>query len=325
MRKYLNEGNVPLAVAVFLATDHYDHEDHTVSATALIKPIRQIILAGRVPQEDTLIDVSNLVKSRLGNAIHDSIERAWKDNYQVALTELGYPKRLIERVRVNPTPEMLAADPDIIPVYMEQRHYKDVAGARVSGKFDFVAEGQVEDFKSTSVFTYMNNTKDDDYILQGSIYRWLAPHIITSDHMRIHYIFMDWQAARSREPGYPPHQITSVAFPLMSLQETEQFVVNKLKQIAFFKDAPEDQLPLCTDKELWRKAPQWKYYKNPQKMSRSTKNFDNQQDAYARLAADGNVGVVVEKPGEVVACKYCPAFSVCSQKDALIADGSLQV
>lgn len=325
MRKYLNEGNVPLAVAVFLATDNYDHEDNTVSATALIKPIRQIILAGRVPQDQTMVDVSNLVKSRLGNAIHDGIERAWKDNYQVALTELGYPKRLIDRVKVNPTPEELAADPDIVPVYMEQRKYKEVAGAKVSGKFDFVAEGQVEDFKSTSVFTYINSTKDDDYILQGSIYRWLAPDIITSDQMRIHYIFMDWQSARAREPGYPGNQIVSVAFPLLSLQETETFVVTKLNQIAFFKDAPEDQLPLCTDKELWRKAPQWKYYKNPQKMSRSTKNFDNQQDAYARLAADGNVGVVVEKPGEVMACKYCPAYSVCSQKDALIADGSLQI
>jgi len=323
MRKYINEGNIPLAVAVFLATDHYDHDDQTVSATALIKPLRQIILAGRVPPSESITDVSNLVKSRLGNAIHDGIERAWKDNYQVALTELGYPKRLIDRVRVNPSPEDLAQDPDIVPVYMEQRRYKDINGVRISGKYDFVAEGQVEDFKSTSVFTFINSTKDEDYILQGSIYRWLSPDIITSDQMRIHYIFMDWQSARSREPGYPPNQIVSVAFPLMSLKETEQFVVKKLQQIDFYKDAPEDQIPLCTDKELWRKAPQWKYYKNPEKMSRSTKNFDNQQEAYARLAADKNVGIVVEKPGEVVACKYCPAFSVCSQKDALIADGSL--
>ena len=49
MRKYLNNSNVPLSLAVFLATDNYDHESDTISATTLIKPLRQIILAARVP------------------------------------------------------------------------------------------------------------------------------------------------------------------------------------------------------------------------------------------------------------------------------------
>ena len=42
-----------------------------------------------------------------------------------------------------------------------------------------------------------------------------------------------------------------------------------------------------------------------------------------RLNADGNVGVVLTVPGEAKACKYCKAFSLCSQKDALIASGDL--
>jgi hypothetical protein len=91
---------------------------------------------------------------------------------------------------------------------------------------------------------------------------------------------------------------------------------------------PEGELPLCTDKELWRKEPAYKYYKNPASAasgSRSTKNFDTIAEAHARLLEDGNVGTVVEVPGEVVACKYCNAFPVCTQKDALIADGSLKL
>ena len=323
MRKYLNGGNIPLAVAVFLATDNYDYDSETLSATSLIKPLRQLILSSRVPQEDALVDISNLVKSRLGNAIHDGIERAWLDNYDLAMKHLGYPERLISRVKVNPTDEQLKLFPDAVPVYLEQRMHKSILGKKISGKFDFVAEGQVEDFKSTSVFTYVNNTKEDDYILQGSIYRWLDPKKITSDQMRIHFIFMDFQASRSREPGYPANQVLSVPYKLMSLEATEAYVSKRIHLIDFYKDAPEDQLPLCTDKELWRKAPHWKYYKNPEKMSRSTKNFDTAQEAYARQAADKSVGIVVERPGEVVACKYCPGYSLCSQKDALIADGSL--
>jgi hypothetical protein len=50
------------------------------------------------------------------------------------------------------------------------------------------------------------------------------------------------------------------------------------------------------------------YWKDPAKTEgRSTKNFDNKNDAYMRLSEDGHVGVVKEIKGQVSACKYCPA------------------
>ena len=42
-----------------------------------------------------------------------------------------------------------------------------------------------------------------------------------------------------------------------------------------------------------------------------------------RLMKDGGKGIVVEVPGAVVACNYCPAFTVCRQKDEYLADGTL--
>ena len=60
----------------------------------------------------------------------------------------------------------------------------------------FVAEGKVQDFKSTSVYTYLNQTNKDKYILQGSIYRWLNEDTITRDTMDIHFIFTDWNKKR---------------------------------------------------------------------------------------------------------------------------------
>ena len=47
MSVYLNPSQVPLSLAVFLATDNYDYEPDTISATGLIRPLRQIILAKR--------------------------------------------------------------------------------------------------------------------------------------------------------------------------------------------------------------------------------------------------------------------------------------
>lgn len=326
MRKYMNETGIPLSVAVFLASDYYDYNDdpNTISVTTLLKPIRQTILSARVPPEQGITDIANLVNSRMGGAIHDGVEKAWTTNHAQALKDLGYPNGVIKKVLINPKPEDLYEG--CIPVYLEQRAFRKINGFTVSGKFDFVGDGRVEDVKSTSVNTWINGNKDDDYILQGSLYRWLNPTIITQDTMAIQFIFTDWSAMQARAGGnYPPHRTMQKVFKLMSLEETERWVINRLNLIKRLREADESQLPLCNDEELWRKAPQWKYYKNPAKTQRSTKNFDTPQEAYQRLAEDGNVGIVVERPGEVVACKYCPAFPVCSQKDALIASGDLQL
>lgn len=322
MRKYLNTSAVPLSLAVFLATDNYDHDSETISVTTLIKPLKQIILASRVPQEDALVDISNIVSSRLGSAIHDGIERSWLNGYKEAMKALGYPQRVIDRVLVNPEPEQLYEG--CIPVYLERRSSKQIEGRTVSGKFDFVGEGRLEDFKNTTVFTWVNNTKDDDYVMQGSLYRWLNQDIITADTMAIQFIFTDWSAAQARSSTkYPPTRTMEKVYKLKSVQEIEAFVQNKIRAIDALWNAEESAMPACTDSDLWRREPQFKYYKNPQKTSRSTKNFDNKQDAFIQMAQDGNVGIVKEVPGQVTACKYCPAFPICKQKDDLIAAGDL--
>ena len=324
MSKYANTSSVPLSLAVFLASDFYDHDqdENTISATALIKPLRQIVLSARVPEDMTPVDLVNLVPSRMGSAIHDAIERSWKDNYPNALASLGYPKRVIEKIRINPKPEELTDG--VIPIYMEQRAKKTVGKFTVTGKYDFIGDGRVEDFKSTSTYTATNNTNDEKYIWQGSIYRWLNPQIITKDEMAIQFIFTDWSKAKAMaDPKYPQQRIQQRILPLKSIQETDAFVTRKLNQIEQYWGATEEQLPPCTDTDLWRSEPVFKYYKNPEKRARSTKNFDNRHDAQLRYIEDGSVGIVVEQPGQVTACKYCPAFAVCSQKDALIASGDL--
>lgn len=322
MRRYTNTNNIPLSLAVFLATDHYDHDSTTISATALLKPLKQIILSARVPQELALADISGLVPSRMGTAYHDAIERAWLHNHKDAMKALGYPARVIERVLVNPEPHELY--PDCIPVYLERRSSKEIAGRTVTGKFDFVGQGRLEDFKSTSVYTWINNTKDDDYIMQGSLYRWLNQDIVTDDQMAIQFLFTDWSQAMSRnDPKYPPQRTMQKVFNLKPVTETEHFVTQKLRLIDTHWNDEQHLIPACTDSDLWRREPVFKYYKNPAKTTRSTKNFDNKQDAYLQLSADGNVGIVKEVQGQVTACKYCAAFPVCEQAKALVASGDL--
>lgn len=324
MSKYSNASAVPLSLAVFLASDNYDHSEdqNTISATALLKPLRQIILGSRVSTDDASVDLIQMMPSRMGTAIHDSIEQAWKANYKVAMKTLGYPDKVIEKVMINPHPDTL--EDWVIPIYLEQRAFKQVGKYTVSGKYDFIGDGRVEDFKSTSTYSAVKGVNDEKHMLQLSIYRWLNPKIVTKDEGAIQYIFTDWSKAKAmQDPKYPQQRIQQKIHSLKSVQETDSFVRQKLAQIERYWDSPEEDIPLCSDEDLWRSEPQFKYYKNPASTKRSTKNFDSKQEAYIRMAEDNNVGIVKEVPGQVTACKYCPAFSICSQKDSLIAAGDL--
>lgn len=326
MTQYVNGTNVPLALGVFLASDKYDHnsDPNTISATSLMKPVRQIILSKRVPHEDYAVELSTVLKSRIGTAIHDAIEGAWMTNRDAALAALGYPQKVINLIKVNPTPEELQANPDILPVYMEQRMTKKIGKWTVSGKFDFIGDGMVQDFKSTGTYSYTKQTNATKYALQGSIYRWLDPEKITQDVMQIHYIFTDWKANLAKtDPAYPRNSFHTQSYHLMSIADTDRYIRNKLALIDKYMDSPEEDIPECDPEDLWQEQPTWKYYKDPTKTGRSTKNFDNAGEAYMRMAQDGHVGKVVEIPGSVKACQYCSAFPVCSQKDRLIQTGQL--
>lgn len=326
--KYTNHSNIPLSVAVWLAHDTYDHNDdpYTISATTLLKPLKQIVLAHRVQQAEAVQDIEGLISSRMGTAIHDSIERAWKEGAQEAMRKLGYPESVISRIVINPDPDNIPAG--AVPVYMEQREERKIGKWTVTGKFDFVADGVVEDFKSTGVYTVMAGNKTEDYKRQGSIYRWLNPKKIYQPYMNIQFLFTDWSKLRSiteKAKGYPQSRHQEQRIPLLSLEATEIFIQSKLRLIEQLWNAPEEIIPDCTDEELWVDPPVYKYYKNPEKKARSTANFDTFQEANARLAQDGFVGEVVEIRGQVKACRWCPAFSVCKQKDRYIADGRLNL
>lgn len=328
---YANVGDVPLALAVFLASDYYDHDHtpNTISATTLLKPLRQIVLPSRIPPGEGLSNLADMMNNRMGAAIHDGIEKAWVTNHRPAMAALGYPKHVIDRVKINPSDaQVLACEAegmDIIPIYLEQRLKRQMGKWIVTGKFDFVGEGRVQDFKSTSVWTYKNQVNANKYTQQGSIYRWLNPTLIHQDEMDIHYIFTDWKGAMQKsDPSYPPRRFHKQSFPLMSLGETEQFIRTKVNLIDQHWDTPEEELPLCDDEELWRSEPIFKYYKSGDiTKSRSTKNFESRQDAVIHMTTNGGVGAIKEVPGQVTACKYCPAFAICSQKDTLIASGDL--
>lgn len=326
---FTNTKNIPLALAVWLLHDEYDYVDkeNYFSATGLMKPIRHIIIPPRLNNSslvDRTIDLDDLIARALGNSVHHSIEKAWLHNRAKALSLLGYPESVIERVLLNPTPEELKAVEDPIPVYLEQRAFREITVDGVTytigGKYDMVTEGYVNDTKSTSAWGWMFGTRDEEHQLQGSIYRWIdeaQDHpVITEDFMQVNYIFTDWQKAMARsKEDYPDSRLKEKKINLLTSQQTEDFIREKIAYVRKHINTPESELPFCTDEELWRSDPVYKYYADPNKTSgRSTRNFKDAVEA-AKFKAEKGKGVVITVPGEVKRCSYCDAFDGCTQKD----------
>lgn len=333
MNPITNNTGVSLAMAVWAVNDDYDYSkiENYISATSLMKPLRQVVLRARIDwSQQEPEDVTDHLARALGSSIHDSIEKAWTKNYRRNLGKLGYPEEMINRVLVNPTDEQIAhfksksngVDP--ILIYVEQRAIKTlvVKGKiwNIGGKFDMVSDGIVQDFKTTSAFTWVYGGRNDEHALQGSIYQWLNPDKIQEDFIRINYLFTDWQKYMARQnPAYPQHRVEFKDIPLLGYAETEAWLVDKLTNVMHYWNAPEHQIPLCTDEELWMSDPVHKFYAKPetaQAGGRCTKKFDDLNEARAHMAAKGGTGIIITDRGEPKRCDYCDVFSQCTQKDS---------
>lgn len=332
--KFVNDTNLGITMALWLASDGYDHNPEDaptdgcpiISATTLLKPTRSLILSSRAqarPGAETAL--SSLGSSRMGQAIHDSIENSfYHPKAGERLIALGFAESMVKRIAINPDPEDLAANPKLIPIYLEKRAYRKIRTRSgidiwISGKFDQVIAGAVEDNKSTKAYSYchMDQSEESNYAKQQSIYRWLSPEIITSEMGKINFILTDWkQSDVGRINNYPPKQVVEKALNLMSLEDTEAFILDKLEEIEVNDGKPELEMILCSDEELWRTPDKHKYYSNPEtakKGGRSSKNFDTILEAQNYRASKGK-GVVVTVPGEVRRCNYCDGLALCSQR-----------
>jgi hypothetical protein len=307
-KKITNNNGLSLPIAVWLAYDGYDYsnDDSVISTTSLMKPIKQVVFGRRYKDADKEFDVSDFISSSMGTALHDSVELAWKNKDKTVdiLNNMGY----------------LNAEDIYDKVTFEKRTVKQVGKYKISGKFDMVFDGIVADIKSTSTWTYIYGSKDDDYKIQMSIYRWLNPELITNDFGYIEFIFTDWSAVKAKQDSsYPQGRTATKKIALMSIAETQKFVEDKLSEIQINELIEDDKLPDCTDEELWASADVWKVYKGASR-ARSMKNFALEADAY-EFAATKAGSVVVLNKGEVKRCNYCSYQEFCSQYTRLKVKG----
>ena len=312
MKKVNNSLNIDLVIATWLASNTYtgSKPGKSISATTLLRSTQQQVLGLRAANSPDIIeevDISTLLKSSIGTALHKSIQDTWESTEArtSGLKNLGISEKMIDKIVVNPD----NPDPTKYNLFFEKRVDKQFHGWNITGQFDLVTNGDLHDFKSTSTYTYTNKTKEKDYILQGSIYRWLNPELIKGDFITIHYIFTDWNKnyLHSKD-DYPLHPFVSVKLPLMSLAETESFLSEKLRLIDENMEATD--LPPCDNKTLLIEEV-WQYFAN-ETSTKASKNFTSPLEASQYLATKGK-GIVKKKAGEPKGCDWCNCRGICRQ------------
>ena len=329
-----NKANINLCTAVWLAADEYQFKPNwnQFSATGLLKSAKSIILSYRYKEQTGSLvqDVTDLVPSRMGTALHTSVELAWS-NVKIrtkAMDRLGIPSQIQKQIALNPgidgNPALQQGQK---PLYMEVRGQRKIDKTVISGQPDFVWEGQVQDLKSTKVYNWIHGGNDEKYMMQGSIYRWIMPDIITQASMQVNFIFTDWnplEAQRKASDGYPQFAVGQRTLELMPAMDIELWLKQKLNTIYRYKDVPEVDMPPCTPEEVWQREGQWAYYKKPE-AKRATKLFDSKAEAELFQAQSGGGGRIEERPGEVKFCTYCNGRPICQQAEKYIQQGLLKI
>lgn len=299
---YSNRHNLSFPALCWLLRNEYtgNSGEKCISATSLTKPLRELLLSRqtKVTLDSTTIDASDLFSSRLGTALHsaiyDSVVKATPEVLQAA----GIPKNKIKDVVINPT-QLTGKE---IPIYLEQRKYREVNGWTVNGQFDCVVNGEVNDYKLTKVNQY-TGVVPPDYVLQMSIYRWIDPSIITSDVGVLNYFLKDWQKSKSlKDRDYPIAATLTLPCKLLSIEETDRYIKNKLRKL----DA--GILPECTPEERWQSKPTYKYYSSSE-ATRASRVFTSKLEA--ERYALGRSGFIKTIPAENKRCKYCTVGSIC--------------
>jgi hypothetical protein len=295
---YKNKHNLPGYLKDWLESDNYDYDENTVSATSLLSPARQFALF-RLYGDELEVDVADMVASRYGTSIHDSFEK-------VPMENTDKEKRVYHTFNID------------------GEEYK------LSGKFDMIIDTDKEvqklvDIKSTSVWTFIYGSKDEDYVKQLSIYRYLANKngYNVGDDAEICMVFTDWSKSRAKkERNYPNLRVAIKPIKLMSVEDTELFIIQRLKA---FQTAlkNKDNLPLCTDEELWKEEDKWMVKQYWQK--KNIRICNSEQEA-KEFIQDNNLKrcAINFKKGKVKRCRYCAASKVCSQYKELKQKGLIE-
>jgi len=283
MMKLTNKHNIPQTFLNILERPTYNRGAAHLSATQLLNSPKIVALSRRF-EDELEQDVSDMVWSIFGTAIHGVLEHGKDENHIV-----------------------------------EERLHAELDGWRISGAIDLqiikADSISIRDYKTTSAWAVMN--EKSDWEKQLNIYAWLVEKVKGDevDSVGIVAIIRDWSRREAENKDtYPPAPIKEIPITLWPFEQREQFISDRIAAHSACEFAMEanEALPDCTPEEMWEKPAFWAIKKVGGK--RATSVHNTEEEAQAELEKLGDKYLIEHRPGERTRCeKFCQVNTYCQQ------------
>lgn len=312
-----NRLGLPQAIVDAVKNDPYTKGESDISVTQLIQPPYQRKLR---LETEVVEDVLDRIWSLVGQVGHGIVERAYPEAYEDEgilwikikdyFTKLGIwgeVAEVLERKGYT-MPQALSAYETHRKhgVVAEKRLFTKSRGWTVSGQFDVIDNGHLQDYKFTSVWSVLGDTKGE-WVNQLNLLRLLAIREgIQVKRLGILAILRDWSKAKSKQADYPKHQIVPIEIPMWSVAQAEAYLDER---VAAHQEA---NPPPCTDDERWKREDVFAVMRSGRK---SAIKLHDTRTAAASQAFELGTGYSVEhRPGSFFRCQeYCNVAHNCPQ------------
>ena len=160
----------------------------------------------------------------------------------------------------------------------EERLSFTIRNTVITGKSDLYSEKGIEDWKVTSVFSFLLGVKED-WITQLNVYKWLwEKNGFPVKSLKINAILRDWQRSKAKyDPTYPQIPFLSFDVPMWNDSIITEYIVDR---IAIHSQRPSLE---CTDEEKWKRPTRYAIMKNENK--KATRVLDTLEEAKTYIGA----------------------------------------
>lgn len=279
-----NKYNLPQTFVNIMRRPTYTKGKANLSATELINSPR-IVQLRKLHEDKIETDVTEMVWSIFGTAIHGVLEHGKDDNHLV-----------------------------------EERLHTEIDGWKISGAIDLQIVNEdgsitINDYKTCAAWSVMNEKIDWEY--QLNIYAWLVERVKKKpiSKLEIVAIIRDWNRRDVvSKAGYPDAPIKVVPIQLWPFEHREKFVQNQitLHSNALFELETGDELPHCTPDQMWEKPTTYAVKKIGGIKARNV--CATQEEAAGKIAEYGKDYEIEVRQGERTRCaNFCSVRDFCSQ------------
>jgi hypothetical protein len=284
--KITNKFNIPQTFVNVVKRPQYTKGDVNLSVTELLNS-PQIVQLRTKHIDELETDVSEMVWSLFGTAVHNILEHGKDDNHIV-----------------------------------EERLFTQFEGWKISGAIDLQethSDGvDIKDYKVTSAWTVQQ--EKSEWVSQLNCYAWLVEKVKGQRvrSIQIVGIVRDWSRrdAEAKET-YPQAPIVTIDIPLWTFEQREDYIRSRLvlHNEALFSRQVNDELPPCTPEEMWEKPTVYAVKKIGGVRAKTLfSEKDRAEEELVTLNAKKKEYEIEVREGERTRCeKFCQVSQFCSQ------------